>query len=375
MANQVILAVAGSGKTYHICHSVNMQEKNLILAFTHENLRNIRRELIDANGGRFPELTNVMTFDSFLYGYIVQPYEPSILSHFNRSDFKSEGITMSPPPQIQIKRNGRSFPNPHYFKKGTFGHYISPKGFYYCETLAELIMTIKKGKDSLIKRVSKKMREFYDRILVDEFQDFRESDYDLICEMAKFSNNVTLVGDFYQHSVSGKKNTGTPFKKGKHEISYEMFLNELRRKKFIIDEQSLTKSRRCAKEICVFIQQKLGISIESQEINHGTINWVDESQIEEILNNKNITKLIYNDSSKYSFPAINWTYSKGDTMDETCVILTGPFEKIDQDNFNFFGIEQSKINRLYVALSRTKGNLHLVKKSTFDKVKELYKAT
>ena len=53
MAKQVILAVAGSGKTYHICHSINLQEKNLILAYTHENLRNIRKELVDANGGRY----------------------------------------------------------------------------------------------------------------------------------------------------------------------------------------------------------------------------------------------------------------------------------------------------------------------------------
>ena len=41
MGKRVILAVAGAGKTYHICHNINPDKKNLILAFTHENIYNI----------------------------------------------------------------------------------------------------------------------------------------------------------------------------------------------------------------------------------------------------------------------------------------------------------------------------------------------
>lgn len=36
MAKKVILAVAGAGKTYHICHNLDENKRNLILAFTHE---------------------------------------------------------------------------------------------------------------------------------------------------------------------------------------------------------------------------------------------------------------------------------------------------------------------------------------------------
>ena len=50
MAKRVILAVAGAGKTYHICHSIDPNKKNLILGFTHENIHNIMDELIDAYG-------------------------------------------------------------------------------------------------------------------------------------------------------------------------------------------------------------------------------------------------------------------------------------------------------------------------------------
>lgn len=81
MAKRVILAVAGAGKTYHICHSVDPVKRNLILAFTHENVSNIKRELIDAFGA-IPELTTVSTFDSFVYRNLILPYETSIGAHF-----------------------------------------------------------------------------------------------------------------------------------------------------------------------------------------------------------------------------------------------------------------------------------------------------
>lgn len=81
MAKKVILAVAGAGKTYHICHKIDPTKKNLILAYTHENIHNIQKELCDAHGC-VPELTTVMTFDAFVYHNLILPYEPSIANNF-----------------------------------------------------------------------------------------------------------------------------------------------------------------------------------------------------------------------------------------------------------------------------------------------------
>lgn len=86
----------------------------------------------------------------------------------------------------------------------------------------------------------------------------------------------------------------------------------------------------------------------------------------------NIIKLLFNNSKKYIFNAVNWGYSKGDTYDNICVILTNDFNDIDNDSFV---VEQNKIitiNKLYVALSRTKGNLYIIKKCDFDKVQGDY---
>ena len=45
MDKKLVLAVAGSGKTYYLCQTLVENEKNLILAFTHENIKNISLKL------------------------------------------------------------------------------------------------------------------------------------------------------------------------------------------------------------------------------------------------------------------------------------------------------------------------------------------
>lgn len=93
--------------------------------------------------------------------------------------------------------------------------------------------------------------------------------------------------------------------------------------------------------------------------------------MEAVLNNPAITKLVYREAANYSIKAMNWSYSKGDTVDSACVILTDRFEKLDTDDFSLAGITAPTINKLYVAMTRSKGNLFLIKASAFKK----YKAT
>lgn len=180
MAKRVILAVAGAGKTYHICHEIDPTKRNLILAFTHENIYNIQKELCDAHGC-VPELTTVSTFDSFVYHQLVLPYEPSIAEHFGCPNFVSRGIcTVDPPSQTIKNSKGKPVANPLYKKKDRLAHYVTMRGQYYCATLSELVLQVKKNRESLIKRVAARLNMFYDCVLIDEFQDFREYDYVLI---------------------------------------------------------------------------------------------------------------------------------------------------------------------------------------------------
>ncbi len=343
----------------------------MILAYTNENIYNIENELCDAYKG-VPELTTVMTFDSFVYRHLICPYEPSIAEHFSCPAFISSGICTIDPPLKQITNTrGRMIANPKYVTKDKLRHYITNQGQYYCATLSELVLQVKKGRDSLVKRASARLNLFYDYVLIDEFQDFREHDYELIMALAKQLNSVMLVGDYHQHSVSATNNSGKPFKKKNGDVGYQEFISELQNSGFNVDTTTLDKSRRCSAEVCDYVSKKLGISISSHDEHEGSIIWVDDLATE-ILDNEQIVKLVFKEADKYSFQALNWSYSKGDTVDAACVILTDRFDQLDNENFSIQGTPASTINKLYVAMTRSRGDLYLMKSSTFKRLKDSY---
>lgn len=367
MAKKIILAVAGAGKTYHICHKLDPTKKNLIIAYTHENIHNIQKELCDAYG-QVPQLTTVMTFDAFVYHNLILPYEPSIANYFGTPGFKSRGICLFEPPQQRIKnKKGEMVFNPLYRKKDELAHYTTKKLQYYCTNLSELALQVKKERDSLIKRAATRLNLFYDFILIDEFQDFREFDYEVIIKLAKYLNEILLVGDYYQHSVSARNNTGKPFKNKKSTISYVDYIEQMKKNGFEVDTTTLSKSRRCSEDICDYVCKKLKINITSNGEHKGKVIWADNNPREILANNK-IIKLVYNDADKYTFPTINWSYAKGDTLNCVCVILTTSLENIDDENFNYKKIPISTINKLYVAMTRSRGDLYLMKNSTLKKI-------
>ena len=372
MAKKVILAVAGAVKTYYICHKIDPAKRNLILAFTHENIHNIQKELCDAHGC-VPELTMVTTFDSFVYHQLILPYEPSIAEHFACPRFSSCGICMTDPPS-KTKKNaeGKSVANPHYRKKDSLTHYVTMNRQYYCATLSELVLQVKKNRESLIKRLAARLNLFFDCILIDEFQDFREYDYELIMALAKRLNDVILVGDYHQHSVSATNNSGKPFKNKSKDVSYVDFVAELRNSGFEVDLTTLDKSRRCSAEICNYISEKLHINIASNGDHCGSIVWIDDDP-SAVLNQDQIIKLVFNEAANYTFRAMNWSYSKGDTVDSACVILTDGLDNLGSDSFNPEKIKRSTLNKLYVAMTRSRGDLYLIKASTFKKLRDAYR--
>lgn len=364
MDKTVMLAVAGAGKTYYIANTIDSNKKNLILAFTHRNIYNIESEII-SRFGAIPDLTTVMTFDAFKYRYVFLPYEPTIIDRFSLPDFISRGLTPKSPPSKTIKRGNSYIPNPRYRKKDNIEHYTH-NSQYYISTLSELIMYSKK---SLIKRIAKNLDSFFDCIYIDEFQDYREYDYEMIIALTKHLNSVLFVGDYYQHSVIADKNSGKPFSKK----TYAEYIALIKDAGLSVDETTLSKTRRCPQNICSFIQDKLQVKIEAKNHHTGEVILVKE-KIHDILNDDSIIKLVHENSSKYSFRAINWSYSKGDTYENICVILTEKFEGIFDSNFSLKSASDSQItnNKLYVAMTRTKGNLYIIKFSDFKAVEPYY---
>ena len=177
--------------------------------------------------------------------------------------------------------------------------------------------------------------------------------------MIEHIDNILLVGDYYQHSVSGKNNTGEPFKTKDNVINYDDFIDMLNQKGINVDTETLKKSRRCSENICEFVQKKLGIPIFSSEIHGGQIIPVEDKDVKTILANDEIIKLAYKAAATYNFVCKNWSYSKGDTYHSTCIILTDKTKNIFQENWTN-SLSNITKNQLYVALTRSCGDVYLM---------------
>lgn len=366
MAKSVILASAGAGKTYHICHRIKSNERNLILAYTHENINNIYRELINTFG-QIPPKTQIMTFDSFLNQHCICPYFPIITKFFKVDNFNNRGITLSDPPAQNLLVNGKRVRNARYFKKDEWRHYINDNGFLYLSQLSELVLVSSNKENLLVTRITERLNKFFDNVLIDEFQDYRCHDFDLIVRISKELSNIILVGDYYQHSIIAKNNSGKPFKTKSRDVSYQEFCSLMKRQGFEVDESSLCYSRRCNSSVCEFVNQKLGIPIVSANINHGFIKWADDDEIPDLLTNDSIMKLVWSESDKYKMNSINWSKSKGNTYPCTCVILTEKYNRLDKPDFSTSKHSQTSINKLYVALTRSSGDVYLINRKQFNK--------
>lgn len=372
MDKRVILAVAGSGKTYTLARSIDPQKRNLIIAYTRENIKNIEKELIDYFGV-IPKYTQILTFHKFVYNFLIRPYENHIANYFN-TIIKSKGLCFDVPPSA-IGKDGEY--NKDYKLKGNIKHYLKSDR-YYSSLIAELVNYLDAKQLSFVDRALKNVNLFFDNLYIDEFQDFRQENYKLLEKIIKLSANVLLVGDYYQHSVSGINNSGIPFQRKKNNskiiISYEEYKNLLKSIGLYVDESTLNKSRRCSENICKFVSKTLKIDISSAQINEGQIHVLkDEDEIKDKLNDNDILKLVNKDSNCWTFNAMSWGYSKGDTFSDIVVILTDKFNNIDNDKFTLKDIPQTTINKLYVAMTRTDRDLYLIKFKDFKKIKDEYK--
>ncbi len=123
--------------------------------------------------------------------------------------------------------------------------------------------------------------------------------------------------------------------------------------------------------MCNYINSKLGFEILAVDDHEGKVIWADDIA-NEVLSNNQVVKLVYEKAKAYSFPALNWSYSKGDTVNCACVILTKGFEELAEEMFSVEKISISTLNKLYVAMTRSRGDLYLIKSSTFKNLKDMH---
>ena len=329
MDKTLILAVAGSGKTSYIIEQLDLNKRHLIITYTLNNLHNLRRRIIK-RWNYFPQNIRLHSYYNFLYVFCYKPYLHKKIS--------AKGINFKP--------------NPNWYASN-LARYRDSGNRLYSNRISKLF-----EKERVLTSIENRLSKYFDKILIDEIQDFGGHDFDFLKTLVKAEANIVFVGDFYQHtfdtSRDGKVN-------GKIHKDYATYQSKLEKMGLKTDTETLKKSYRCSPSVCNFISKNLNIMINSHRDDATKIEFVEnETKSEEIFRNNKIVKLFYKEHYKFDCYSRNWGGCKGeDQYQDVCVVLSDTFERKYKTGRLIELPPQSK-NKLYVALSRARGDIYIV---------------
>jgi DNA helicase II / ATP-dependent DNA helicase PcrA len=341
MGKEVVFAVAGSGKTTRIVEELSAGRRCLVLTYTEENADTLRRKII-GRYGRIPPGVKVMTYFTFLHSFCFRPLIGLKLSN--------RGLGFSNLPAVDR------------FRQTDDRYYLDASRRLYHGRLAKLIQV-----RDLMGEVLERVDEFFDIVCIDEVQDFGGNDFNFILKLAGAKADLLLVGDFRQHTYDTSRDHGV--NKTLH-AKFEAYAQRFRDAGIVVDTESLSLSRRCSPAVCEFISERLGIAIRSSTDRVAAVVEVQSQSEADVLWRRNdIVKLFYSEHAAYGCASQNWGASKGDDHhDEVCVVLNPTTLKAYKEG-KLHALSPLTLNRLYVALLRSRGNVYLVSQTYMKRYK------
>jgi|BioPla2DNA2_1021312.scaffolds.fasta_scaffold02497_7 ATP-dependent exoDNAse (exonuclease V) beta subunit len=343
MDKRVIFAVAGAGKTTYIVKQLNLTKRSLIVTYTTSNYKNLQIKIVEKFGGEWPKNITLMTYFTFLYYFCYRP--------FLADKIKARGIYYERNPNKYLSKEERSF-------------YLTNDMRFYSNRLAFFL-----ERANTIKDIQKRIERYFDEFIIDEIQDVSGRDFNFILHLAETNIRMLFVGDFFQHTFDTSRDGNVNANLYKN---YDKYKTRFLAKGFNVDESTLDKSWRCHPEICSFVRDNLKIEIYSHHQNHHNTYSVcyleQRNEIDGILGDDSIVKLHYQKSSEYGKNHRNWGETKGeDHYHDVCIVLN----KTTQEHFfnnTLDNLAPSTKNRLYVALTRARGNVYLVSESSLIEI-------
>lgn len=341
MGKEVVFAVAGSGKTTRIVEELGNGRRCLVFTYTDENALTLRRKIIAKYGG-IPPSVKVMTYFTFLHSFCFRPLIG--LKMPNR------GLGFSDLPKIDR------------FKQTDDRYFLDHTRRLYHSRLAKLL--IERG---LIGEVVERIDQFFDLVCVDEVQDFGGNDFNFLLQLAVIQADLLLVGDFRQHTYDTSRDHGV---NGSLHADFKTYTKRFTNAGIKVDTESLSLSRRCSSAVCEFISERLGIPIKTTSDRTASVIEVQSQEEADSLWRRNdIVKLFYQEHAAYGCASQNWGASKGDDHhDEVCVVLNpNTLEAYKAGKLS--ALPPLTLNKLYVALSRSRGNVYLASQAYLKRYK------
>lgn len=338
--NLAILAPAGGRKTQKIidmCADAAAPKKRAVITFT-TSAQKILIDRLLASDAR-SQMPTVMGWYTFLLDHIVRPYAPSVTElHGSRV----KGLAWV---DGTLPRN-----------LSRVDYYLDSAGNAYSERLGLLAS---KTLTADGKAVIDRLERIFDEIYIDEVQDLRGNDLDVLNALLRSKIRVILVGDVRQRLLSTSKSSR---KNKKYDGLGLTDWFQDKAKDGLLDLQIIRETWRCCPEVIQFADQMFIRNMfpptESKVtvpngMHHGV--WlVEEPHIEEYI--RRFHPACYRDSVRTKLvgtdSAMNFGLCKGATEEHVLIFPTGPMKKFWKDKTNNL-TDKSRMNA-YVAITRAR---------------------
>jgi len=341
--NKIIIASAGSGKTTFLVDEALSQpaKKIAILTYTHNNISEIRNKFYKKHGG-IAKGVDVLTWFSFLLRECARPYQRAV---YPKQRIKTVYFTKGRSPYWE----SYSDTDRYYFRKGNE---------IYSDKISRFVIDCDVKSNGL---VTKRLRDIYHDIFIDEFQDLGGWDLALLELFLESGIRLLIVGD-------PRQCTYTTNNAAKYSQFRGVRVLDLIREwegKNLCQIENHARSYRCNQTICGFADNLWpdmapAVSYNTMSTGHDGIFVVSKNCAKEYIERFSPALLRYDKKTKiaYGRPALNFGSAKGLEFERVLIVPHGPIRKyLESGDVNDV---KGSVEKFYVAVTRAKHSVALV---------------
>ncbi len=348
--NNVILAVAGAGKTTELTKTAlkktETTKRKLILSYTNNGLSCIKEKIIENNNGVLSENIEIMSWSKFLLNECLKPYQKDFIDNLS-----IKGLVFLE----EVPKNAKGLPLYVFKKKSDVERYVTTNKNLYYDNMAELIVEIsKKNNDLFINR----LEDIYSEIYIDEVQDLNGEDLEIIEKLLSSKIIITLIGDHRQATF----NTHSSQKFKKYNGKNIKLLFQEWKNRNLVNISELLECHRSIADICKFADMLYPLESKSKSLNTTETNldgiyFICEKEVPKYIEKFNPFLLRYNKRcNTLNYPAINFGDSKALTKERILIFGTKPFLDFYLNNKPI----TSDPSKYYVAVTRARQSVCIV---------------
>ena len=344
-SNKVILACAGSGKTWGICQDAiqnKSSKKILLVSYTNKSLESLKNEYKKQNSGVLDKNISVCTWYQFILREMIKPYQMELFKDKKKINFiKSINF------ENQYKRL--------YHKKGEYLYYFDYNNNIRVNNVSELALLINKFSKG---KPKKRLEEIYSHIYIDELQDLAGRDVELLELLFSSFINIYVVGDYKQSTLKTHNAKSNKSKSGIYIFDHIKSLQE----KYDIDFYNENISKRFVSDIAyianLLYQENPIETLGLEKRNHTGVFLIEKKDLNKYMTIYNPEILRFDKrTDTMGYPAINFGASKGMTLDRVLIFPNGPLKKFLKNPV--VGMNKNR-EKYFVGVTRSKYSLTFV---------------